>query len=131
MDDALVLPDDLVSYLVLNENKDKIEVARQKILRTHFSNSDTSKLQEFLDMELEMMPSFMAWIGRPLPIGWEGEQVSGLSLMYNLMRRVPDLFDSSPQNKKQSRGKGSMFLRRSGQDAQIRDVLFLMNRLRY
>ena len=40
----------------LNKNKDKVEVARQKILHTHFSTEDDSSyLQEFLDMELEVM----------------------------------------------------------------------------
>ena len=88
------------SYLKLNENKDKTEVARQKILQTHFSSEDdTPEMQELLGMELELMPTVIEWIGRPLPIGWEGAQVSGLSAMYNLMRRLPDLFDSSPQKK--------------------------------
>ena len=92
--------DKLWPHLELNENKDKAEVARQKILQTHFSSSDASKLQELLDMELEMLPSAISWIGRSLPIGyWKGAQVSGLSTMYNLMRRLPDLFDSSPQKK--------------------------------
>ena len=116
------------SYLALNENKDKAEVARQKILQTHFSTTEdydsdmedstteyydsdtedsdddegsnaTSNVQEFLDMELKVMPTAIAWIGRPLTLGWRGENVSGLSLMFNLMRRLPDLFDSSPQKK--------------------------------
>ena len=91
---------DLLKSLALNMNKDKSEVARQKILQTHFSNGDTPKMQEFLDMELQMMPAAIAWMGRPLPIGWEGKQVSGLSLLYNLTRRIPDLFDSTAQKKK-------------------------------
>ena len=101
------LPDDLISYLELNNNKDKAEVARQKILQTHFSTEydAASNIQEFLDMDLEMMPSVITWIGRPLPIGWEGVQVSGLSLLYNLMMRFPDLFDSSSQKKKSFTGK--------------------------
>ena len=56
-------------------------------------------------MELEIMPSVIAWIGRPTPINWKGTNVSGLTLMYNLMRRVPDLFDSSAQKKLSSKGK--------------------------
>jgi len=97
--------DDLVPYLDLNENKDKTEVARQKILQTHFSNNDTS-MQMLLDMELEMMPSVIAWIGRSTPIGyWGGTTVSGLSLMYNLTRRLPDLFDSNTAIKKSSAAK--------------------------
>ena len=99
------LPDDLVSYLELNENKDKAEVIRQKIVQTHFSGSGdcvSSKMQVLLDMELEMMPTAIAWMGRPTHDGWRGTNVSGLSLMYNLIRRVPDLFDSSPLKKKSS-----------------------------
>jgi len=96
-------PKDVSSSLVLNKNKDKSEVARQKILQTHFSGSDASELQEFLDMELAEMPAAIAWIGRPT-VGWVGKNVSGLSLLYNLIRRFPDLFDSSTQ-KKPSMGK--------------------------
>jgi len=100
-------PDDLESYLKLNKNEDKVEVARQKILQTHFSSEDdaTSNIQELLDMELEVMPTAIAWIGRPTPINWTGTSVSGLSLLYNLTKRVPDLFDSNTQNEKQCAGK--------------------------
>jgi len=89
----------LRSYLHLNSNKDKVEVARQKILQTHFSDNDTSKIQELLDMELKMIPAAIAWIGRPTSIDWTGKKVSGLSTMFNLMRRLPDLFDSTAQKK--------------------------------
>jgi len=89
---------DLSSSLELNKNKDKSEVARQKILRTHFSNN-TSKMQELLDMELQVMPPVITWIGRPTPIDWKGMKVSGLSTMFNLLRRLPDLFDSNAQKK--------------------------------
>ena len=95
------LADCLVPYLKLNKNKDKVEVARQKILHTHFSTEDgvSSKMQELFDMELEMIPTAIAWIGILTPIGWNGKSISGLSLMYNLIRRLPDLFDSSRQKK--------------------------------
>jgi len=88
----------LSSSLELNKNKDKSEVARQKILQTHFSN-DTSNMQEFLDMELQVMPPVITWIGRPTPIDWKGMKVSGLSTMFNLLRRLPDLFNSNAQKK--------------------------------
>jgi len=106
-DNYIDLPDSLISYLKLNENEDKTEVARQKILQTHFSGSgddDKSNIQVLLDMELEVMPTAIDWIGRPTHNDWRGTSVSGLSLLYNLMRRLPDLFDSSPQ-KKPSMGK--------------------------
>ena len=96
------LSGDLRSLLELNENKDKMEVARQKILQTHFSSEDdtASNIQELLDMELEMMPTAVEWIGRPTHADWRGVNVSGLSAVYNLIRRVPDLFDSSPLTQK-------------------------------
>jgi len=88
--------DNIGPYVELNKNEDKVEVARQKILQTHFrSSEDNIAMQDLLDMELEMIPAVIAWIGRPLPIGWEGTQVSGLSTMFNLLRRIPDLFDSN------------------------------------
>jgi len=92
---------ELTSYLKLNENKDKADVARQKILQTHFSTEDgDSKIQEMLDMELEMLPAFIAWMGRSnSDTNWKGENVSGLSTMFNLMRKVPDLFDSGAHKK--------------------------------
>ena len=94
----------LCPYLDMNENKDKAEVARQKILQTHFSSSDDD-MQEVLDMELEIIPTAVAWIGRPIHIGWIGKNVSGLSTMFNLLRRLPDLFDSNAQKKKPSEVK--------------------------
>ena len=57
-------------------------------------------------MELQVLPSAIAWIGRPLPIGWKhhvdwkGTNVAGLSLLYDLTRRLPDIFDSSAKKKK-------------------------------
>jgi len=99
------LPDDLLSYLEVNKNKDKAEVARQKILQSHFSTVDN--LQEFLDMELEIMPIAIAWIGRPVAIHWSGMNMSGLSTMYDLMKRLPDLFDSGAAKKK-SIARGSV-----------------------
>jgi len=94
------LSQDIKSLLKLNKNKDKVEVARQKILQTHFSTEDdTSYLQEFLDMELEVIPTAVEWIGRPTNDVWIGKSMSGLSFMFNLMRGVPDLFDSNPQKK--------------------------------
>jgi len=99
------IPNHLAESLELNKNKDKVEVARQKILQTHFSteNIDASHIQEFLDMELQVLPPVIAWIGRPTDDDWIGKRVSGLSTMFNLVRRLPDLFDSSPQKKSMKR----------------------------
>jgi len=96
--DEEYLPDDLVSLLRINANKDKVEVARQKILQTHFS-VDSTKIQEFLDMELEVMPAAIDWMGRPTHDDWSGTNLSGLSLLYNLLKRLPDLLDSDAHKK--------------------------------
>ena len=100
---------ELESYLKLNKNKDKVEVARQKILQTHFLIfDDTSKIQEFLDMELEVIPTAIAWMGKPTHNDWKGTNVSGLSTMFNLMRRLPDLFDSGAYRKANTKRKRGM-----------------------
>jgi len=100
---------ELESYLKLNKNKDKVEVARQKILQTHFLIfDDTSKIQELLDMELEVLPTAIAWMGKPTHNDWKGTNVSGLSTMFNLMRRLPDLFDSGAYKKANTKRKRGM-----------------------
>jgi len=101
------LPDEQESYLELNRNEDKVEVARQKILQIHFSDDATTNIQEFLDMDLKLIPTVIERLGKPLPIGWRGTNVSGLSTMYNLMRRLPDLFDSGAAQKKSMKRKRS------------------------
>jgi len=96
------IPVELDSLLDLNKNKDKTEVARQKILQTHFrtEDNDTTNMQVLLDLELEVMPVAISWMGRPThDDSWRGAKVSGMSLLYNLMRRLPDLFDSNAQKK--------------------------------
>jgi len=111
LDDFLVydadeynLPSAIASHLKLNENDDKVEVARQKILQTHFSSQDdTASMQELLGIELKVMPTAISWMGRPSHDDWSGTKVSGLSLMYNLMRKLPDLVDSSAQKKHASK----------------------------
>ena len=97
--DETKFPVHLGVSLMLNGNKDKVEVARQKILKIHFSGKDTSKLQELLDMELEVVPAAISWIGRPVAFQWKGKNISGFSTMYNLVRKMPDLFDISAQKK--------------------------------
>ena len=60
-------------------------------------------MQELLDMELEVIPTVVEWIGRSTPIGWSGSSMTGLSMMYKLVKKMPDLFDST--QKKSSSGK--------------------------
>ena len=76
-------PDDLLSYLKLNENDNKSEVARQKILQHHFLSGDNINIDEFLDMDMEVLPHAIAWIGR------DG---TGQSLLFKLVQSMPTCF---------------------------------------
>ena len=79
--------DHLVSLLELNQNDNKQEVARQKLIRYYFSNDDGGiiKVEEFVDIELEVLPHAIAWAGR---------DDTGHSLLYKLFQTMPTLFDT-------------------------------------
>ena len=67
----------------MNQNEDKSEVARKKILKYYFSVGG-DKASAFAQMSEKVMPFALEWIGRT---------VSGFSLMYNVVRGNPTLFD--------------------------------------
>jgi hypothetical protein len=79
----LARPEVVVSLLTMNRNEDKSEVARQKILKYFFSGGG-DKASAFAQMPEKVMPVALEWIGR---------KVSGFSLMYNVVRGNPTLFD--------------------------------------
>ena len=60
-------------------------MARRKILKYHFSNED-NVVQPFVDMDLEVLPQVVAWIGR---------EDQDHSLLYRLVKDMPSLFDCS------------------------------------
>jgi len=77
-------PDDrVVSYLKLNEKVNKVEVARQKIIQYYFINGEDN-MQEFVDMELGVLPHALGWMCR---------NDTGISPLYQLIRSMPTLFD--------------------------------------
>lgn len=82
-------PVDLISYLELNNDDNKREVARQKILRYHFSNGEDN-IEEFVDMDVTVIPHALAWMCR---------NGGGRSLLYNVLRSLPTLFDSDANAK--------------------------------
>ena len=84
--------DHLVSLLELNQNGNKHEVARQKLIRYYFSNDDGGivKVEDFVDMELEVLPYAIAWVGR---------DDTGHSLLYKLFQTMPTLFDTDSKAK--------------------------------
>jgi len=79
----LTFPEEVVSLLTMNRNEDKSEVARQKILNHHFL-ARGNNANVFSRMPETMMPFSMEWIGR---------NRLGYSLMYNVVRDNPTLFD--------------------------------------
>ena len=47
-------------------------------------------------MKLKVLPQAVSWIGRDVTLHdeWLGKYVSGLSLMFRVIQRMPSLFDS-------------------------------------
>ena len=68
--------------LAMNEDEDKVEVARQKILRYGDIN-----MEEFVDMKLWVLPHVIAWIGKDFG------GLAEMRLLYQLVKSVPFLFD--------------------------------------
>ena len=86
-------PTNLLSLLALNEDKNKSEVARQKIIQYHFTND--GKIEDFVDMDGNVMPHAISWIGRDMALH---------SLLYNVFREMPTLFDSDAKAKAATAG---------------------------
>jgi len=99
----------LECILKMNENSNKVEVIRQKIILYHFINGKDN-IKMFVDMELEVLPSAIVWIGRDF---------TGLSLLYHLFKSMPTLFD---KNSKAAGSKGSDFYKalRNGEEVDNR-----------
>ena len=74
---------DVVSLMKLNKDENKGEVVRQKIIHYHFLNGNKN-IEEFVGMDLNILPHAMGWIGR---------NDTGRSLSYQLVRSMPSLFE--------------------------------------
>ena len=80
----LAQSDHIACLLEMNENIDKFEVARQKILQYHFWGGKGS-IQELVGMDLAVSPRVIAWLGR---------DEKGFSLLYQFLQSRPSLFES-------------------------------------
>ena len=79
------ISDDIISScLKMNRNVNKSEVAREKILKHHFPRGGAG-IQTFFSMPETALPNAIEWIGRDR---------HGYSLMYDLARGLPTLFDN-------------------------------------
>ena len=74
-------PKELYSLLELNENKDKAEVVREKMLTSRVINEDTVG-REFGSVPVSVFPSLIEWIGRDR---------LGFSAMHCLVQCFPSL----------------------------------------
>ena len=66
----------------MNEHKNKSEVARWKILRYHLLVDKAVKIDEFVNMEMRVLPFAMAWMGR---------DNKGHSVLYCILRSLPSI----------------------------------------
>ena len=78
-------PGEVDFYLRMNQYDNKTEVARQKILMCHFVHEEDGNIHVFDSMDMNVLPHAIEWVGR----GQDGS-----SLMYELVRGIPSLFES-------------------------------------
>lgn len=71
------------SLLQMNANENKSEVIRQKILQCYFLDGDAN-VQELEDMELNVFPQVICWLGR---------DSIGLPVLFQLLKGSPLLFN--------------------------------------
>ena len=75
--------------LQLNRSDNKFEVARQKILKYHFS-AGQNNIQDIVNMDMKALPRVISWIGR---------DVDGFSLLYQFVQSAPSLFGCDGKSK--------------------------------
>ena len=76
------LPSDLSTLLLLNRVHTKVEAARLKIIKAHFSGDFC--MQPFIDMNLKVLPHVIAWMAK-----FE----YGRSMMYHFVRNTSFIVD--------------------------------------
>ena len=80
------LPVDLKRWLNLNGALTTSQVARLKIMDTHFPESDISidVIRPFLAMDMNLLPQAMNWVGKYDEIAW-----GYWTVMYEIVRHSP------------------------------------------
>ena len=77
------LPGNIDSYFRLNKGNEPKDAARKKILKAHFT--EKIDMQRFIDMDLGVLPHFLAWMGR------DGTEIS--TSMYLFVGNMPLIYD--------------------------------------
>jgi hypothetical protein len=82
----LSIPEEVASLLAMNRNEDRSGAIRRKLLKYHFldvGDGINTDIQVFAQMGDSMMPITLEWIGR---------NRFGFSLMYDVVRGLPEMF---------------------------------------
>jgi hypothetical protein len=83
MYDDKPIPSDIALLLEMNKTEDKAEVARQKIVKYHFTD-EGKDIHVFARMPSTTLPIAIEWIGR---------NRTEFTLMYEVVRVIPALFE--------------------------------------
>ena len=86
MNDNYFFPTHLNSLFRINRDHGKVEAARRKIIKVHFSGTESSNMHSFVDTELEVFPLIIAWMARD---GY------GKSLLFQFLRNNSFMFEVS------------------------------------
>mmetsp|Transcript_26264 Transcript_26264/g.56396 ORF Transcript_26264/g.56396 Transcript_26264/m.56396 type:complete len:272 (-) Transcript_26264:183-998(-) len=87
------LPEDVKSLLRLNQENNKSQTARLKIIKTHFSGGDIS-MHPFKGMDLNALPRAIACMAQDFENNAEGTWGEGFELLYQLsLHMLPELLD--------------------------------------
>jgi hypothetical protein len=87
------LPIDLASVLQINRDYSVSQVARLKIIKTHFSGSNINTTP-FTVMELKVLPNAISWMGQECSMS----EIS--DLLFAFVRSMPSLCDTKNRCKK-------------------------------
>ena len=78
--DDIEMPGDIYLLLEMNKDDDKKQVARRKVIEHHFS--DDYDVNALIGVDHKLLPRKISWFGR---------DELGLSVVYSIIRTLPDL----------------------------------------
>ena len=96
MNDNYLFPTHLSSLFHINRDHGKVEAARRKIIKVHFSGTESSNMQPFVDTELEVFPLIIAWMAKD---GY------GKSLLFQFLRNNSFMFEVGQGTNTETEGR--------------------------
>ena len=79
-DDEVNMPEEVHDLLEMNEDEDKKQVARRKVIKYHFSGDFF--VNDIIGIDHKLLPRKISWFGR---------DSLGLSVVYKIVRTLPEL----------------------------------------